>query len=54
MEEGSCVILINVGNLFINFERDQGKPSYHIKALLNFKVIWSSLKFGHFLVLYFF
>ena len=30
------------------------KPSYRIKALVNLKVIWFSLKFGVFRVLYFF
>ena len=42
MEERSCVILINVGNLFINFEGDQGKA----------KLLYQSL--GQFQVLYFF
>ena len=37
MEERSCVILINVGNLFINFEGDQGKAKLSYKSLGQFK-----------------
>ena len=37
MEERSCVILINVGNLFINFEGDQGKAKLLYQSLGQFK-----------------
>ena len=37
MEERSCVILISVGNLFINFEGDQGKAKLSYKSLGQFK-----------------
>ena len=37
MEERSCVILISVGNLFINFEGDQGKAKLSYKSFGQFK-----------------
>ena len=37
MEERSCVILINVGNLFINFEGDQGKAKLLYQSFGQFK-----------------
>ena len=55
MEERSYVIPINVGNLFINFEGDQGKakPLYQsfvqFKGYLVFRKIWCFSSFVLFL-----
>ena len=54
MEERSCVILISVGNLFINFEGVQGKAklSYsfgQFKGYLVFLKIWCFSSFVLFL-----
>ena len=51
MEERSYVILINVGNLFINFEGDQGKAKLlyqsfgQFKGYLVFLKIWCFSRF---------